>query len=124
MAEPIGEKRNTTLVLPRFVAAASRPARALARERDQRIDAALELGHAYRGTAFLLGDVVEADDAYTGEHSRDVVSLTLDVADRLGLSARERRNAEFVALLHDVREIRIPATIINKAGPLDAMSAP
>src|SRR5439155_1204281 len=41
----------------------------LAREREQRIDAALELGHAYRGTAFLLGDVVEADDAYTGEHS-------------------------------------------------------
>ena len=91
----------------------------LAREREQRIDAALELGHAYRGTAFLLGDVVEADDAYTGEHSRDVVSLTLDVADELGLDARERRNAEFVALLHDVGKIRIPASIINKAGPLD-----
>jgi len=91
----------------------------LAREREQRIDAALELGHAYRGTAFLLGDVVEADDAYTGEHSRDVVSLTLDVADRLGLDARERRNAEFVALLHDVGKIRIPSAIINKAGPLD-----
>jgi HD-GYP domain-containing protein (c-di-GMP phosphodiesterase class II) len=90
-----------------------------AREREQRIDAALELGHAYRGTAFLLGDVVEADDAYTGEHSRDVVSLTLEVADRVGLSARERRNAEFVALLHDVGKIRIPAAIINKAGPLD-----
>jgi HD-GYP domain-containing protein (c-di-GMP phosphodiesterase class II) len=91
----------------------------LAREREQRIDAALELGHAYRGTAFLLGDVVEADDAYTGEHSRDVVSLTLEVADRLGLSSRERRNAEFVALLHDVGKIRIPAEVINKAGPLD-----
>ena len=91
----------------------------LAREREQRIDAALELGHAYRGTAFLLGDVVEADDAYTGEHSRDVVSLTLEVADRFGLTARERRNAEFVALLHDVGKIRIPASIINKAGPLD-----
>jgi HD-GYP domain-containing protein (c-di-GMP phosphodiesterase class II) len=91
----------------------------LAREREQRIDAALELGHAYRGTALLLGDVVEADDAYTGAHSRDVVSLTLEVADRLGLSARERRNAEFVALLHDVGKIRIPASIINKPGPLD-----
>jgi hypothetical protein len=91
----------------------------LAREREQRIDAALELGHAYRGTALLLGDVVEADDAYTGAHSRDVVSLTLDVAARLGLSARERRNAEFVALLHDVGKIRIPAAIINKPGPLD-----
>jgi HD-GYP domain-containing protein (c-di-GMP phosphodiesterase class II) len=91
----------------------------LARERGQRIDAALELGHAYRGTALLLGDVVEADDAYTGVHSRDVVSLTLDVGERLGLTTRERRNAEFVALLHDVGKIRIPAAIINKAGPLD-----
>jgi HD-GYP domain-containing protein (c-di-GMP phosphodiesterase class II) len=93
--------------------------RLFAREREQRIDAALELGHAYRGTALLLGDVVEADDAYTGEHSRDVVSLTLEVADRLELGQRERRNAEFVALLHDVGKIRIPAAIINKGGPLD-----
>jgi HD-GYP domain-containing protein (c-di-GMP phosphodiesterase class II) len=92
--------------------------RLFAKEREQRIDAALELGHAYRGTALLLGDVVEADDAYTGEHSRDVVSLTLEVADRMGLDARERRNAEFVALLHDVGKIRIPASIINKPGPL------
>ena len=30
------------------------------------IDHALELGQAYRGTAFLLGDMIEADDAYTG----------------------------------------------------------
>jgi hypothetical protein len=37
-----------------------------ARERQVRIDHALELSSAYRGTAFLLGDVVEADDAYTG----------------------------------------------------------
>jgi HD-GYP domain-containing protein (c-di-GMP phosphodiesterase class II) len=90
------------------------------RERVQRIDHAFELGQAYRGTAFLLGDVVEADDAYTGEHSRDVVNLTLAVADRLGLSPRERRDAEFAALLHDVGKIRIPAEIINKPGPLDA----
>jgi len=91
----------------------------LSRERQRRVDQALELSAAYQGTAMLLGDVVEADDAYTGEHSRDVVSLTLEVADRLGLGARERRNAEFVALLHDVGKIRIPTSIINKAGPLD-----
>src|SRR4051794_15756825 len=61
-----------------------------ARERQVRIDHALELSHAYRGTAMLLGDFVEADDAYTGSHSRDVVELVLDVAGRLGLDARER----------------------------------
>ena len=88
------------------------------RERRGRIDSELELRDAYRGTAFLLGDVVEADDAYTGEHSRDVVALTLAVVDGLGLSARERRDAEFAALLHDVGKVRIPNEIINKPGAL------
>jgi HD-GYP domain-containing protein (c-di-GMP phosphodiesterase class II) len=89
-----------------------------ARERQVRIDHELELRDAYRGTAFLLGDVVEADDGYTGEHSRDVVDLTLSVVDELQLSERERRDAEFAAMLHDVGKIRIPNEIINKAGPL------
>ena len=88
-------------------------------ERQQRIDKALELSDAYRRTAFLLGEVVEADDAYTGSHSRHVVDLVLHVADELGLSASERRDAEFVALLHDIGKIRIPGSIINKPGPLD-----
>ena len=89
-----------------------------ARERQVRIDHALELGHAYRGTAFLLGDVVEADDAYTGSHSRDVVTLVLGVCDELRLGARDRRDAEFTALLHDIGKIRIPSEIINKPGKL------
>jgi putative nucleotidyltransferase with HDIG domain len=89
-----------------------------ARERQIRIDHALELSSAYRGTAFLLGDVVEADDAYTGSHSRDVVELTLAVADELGLDARARRDAEFAALLHDVGKVRTPKEIINKPGAL------
>jgi HD-GYP domain-containing protein (c-di-GMP phosphodiesterase class II) len=91
-----------------------------ARERRVRIDHELELRDAYRGTAFLLGDVVEADDSYTGIHSRDVVELTLRVADQLDLSTRERRDAEFVALLHDVGKVRVPNSIINKPGPLTA----
>jgi HD-GYP domain-containing protein (c-di-GMP phosphodiesterase class II) len=90
------------------------------RERRRRIDHALELSDAYRGTAFLLGDVVEADDAYTGSHSRHVVDLVLGVCDRLGLDPEARRDSEFVALLHDVGKIRIPHEIIQKPGPLDA----
>ncbi|MBV8563211.1 MAG: HD domain-containing protein, partial [Actinobacteria bacterium] len=88
-------------------------------ERQKHIDKALELSSAYRGTALLLGDVIEADDAYTGSHSRDVVSLVLAVADRIGLDPEERRQAEFAALLHDVGKVKIPPEIINKPGPLD-----
>jgi HD-GYP domain-containing protein (c-di-GMP phosphodiesterase class II) len=94
--------------------------RVFSHERQRRLDHALELSGAYRGTAFLLGDVVEADDAYTGSHSRHVVDLVLAVADALKLPEAERRDAEFVALLHDVGKIRIPASIINKPGALDA----
>jgi HD-GYP domain-containing protein (c-di-GMP phosphodiesterase class II) len=89
-----------------------------ARERRARIDQALELTHAYRGTALLLGDVVEADDAYTGRHSRDVVSLAVGVAEALELDGNERRRVELTALLHDVGKIRIPADIIGKNGAL------
>jgi HD-GYP domain-containing protein (c-di-GMP phosphodiesterase class II) len=91
----------------------------LSREREARIEQAVELSRAYQGTAMLLGDVVEADDAYTGSHSRGVVELSLAVADRLGLDSRRRRNIEFAALLHDVGKIAVPKEIINKPGPLD-----
>jgi putative nucleotidyltransferase with HDIG domain len=90
-----------------------------ARERETRIDHALELSQAYRGTALLLGDVIEADDQYTGDHTKDVVELTLRVADALGVDEDTRRGAEFGALLHDVGKIHIPNAIINKPGPLD-----
>jgi putative nucleotidyltransferase with HDIG domain len=90
-----------------------------ARERQQRLDHTLELSSAYRGTAMLLGDVIEADDEYTGVHSRDVVQLSLAVADRLGLAASERLRVEFAALLHDVGKIHVPPEIIRKPGALD-----
>ncbi len=91
-----------------------------ARERHQRLESLVELNDAYRGTALVLGDVVEADDGYTGEHSRSVVGLALSVADRLELSAERRRNLEFAALLHDVGKIAIPKDVINKPGQLDS----
>jgi HD-GYP domain-containing protein (c-di-GMP phosphodiesterase class II) len=40
------------------------------------------------------------------------------VADAMGLDARERRNVEFGALLHDIGKIAVPKEIINKPGPL------
>lgn len=92
--------------------------RLFARERATRLTHALELSAAYRGTAFLLGDVVTADDAYTGAHSHDVVGLSVAVADHLGLDPRSRHLTELTALLHDVGKITIPKAIINKPGPL------
>jgi HD-GYP domain-containing protein (c-di-GMP phosphodiesterase class II) len=90
-----------------------------ARERRERIRSLAELSNAYRGTAYVLGDVIEADDGYTGQHSRGVVSLVMATGERLGLSPSSLRNLEFGALLHDVGKIAIPKEIINKPGSLD-----
>jgi HD-GYP domain-containing protein (c-di-GMP phosphodiesterase class II) len=91
-----------------------------ARERQVRLDSTLELSNAYRGTALLLGDVIECDDTYTGTHSREVVRLALVVADRLEVSPSARLGVEFGALLHDVGKIQVPIEIIRKPGGLTA----
>ena len=103
------------LVLP-FVALIA----VFAKERRARFDYVIELSHAYRGTALVLGNVVEADDSYTGVHSGDVVDLAVAVAAEMRLRPAARRNVEFGALLHDVGKLAVPKEIINKPGPLDA----
>jgi putative nucleotidyltransferase with HDIG domain len=113
------------------IAAANAPATALlvlplvglmqrfSAERESHVVQTLELGRAYRGTAFLLGDLLKEDDEYTGHHTQDVVELSLRVADQLGVSTAVRRDTELGALLHDIGKIAIPEAIINKPGPLD-----
>jgi putative nucleotidyltransferase with HDIG domain len=89
-----------------------------AHERTQRLKHVLELNDTYRGTALLLGEVIGADDEYTGVHCQDVVQLAVAVAEQLGLGADRTRNIEFAALLHDVGKIAIPKDILNKPGKL------
>jgi putative nucleotidyltransferase with HDIG domain len=113
-----------------FAAADGRPAAVLlglplvgllalfAVERRQRVEHALELSRAYRGTTLLLNDVLDADDAYTASHSRDVVSLSVAVANEMGLDDSQCQRVEFGALLHDIGKIAVPNEIINKDGPL------
>ena len=92
-----------------------------AHEREQRIEHALALSEAYRGSALLMGEMLEADDPYTGgEHSKGVVVLALEVGRQLELDAREQRNLEFGALLHDIGKLKVPEEILNKPGKLTA----
>jgi putative nucleotidyltransferase with HDIG domain len=90
----------------------------LSKERRARLEQLVELSDAYRGTALLLGDVVEADDTYTGAHCKDVLNLALDVARELALDAQGRLKVEFGALLHDIGKIAVPKSIVNKPGEL------
>ncbi len=110
----VGAPYRALLVMPLVALLA-----VFAQEREANIENALQLSSAYRGTALLLGDVLEDKDAYTASHSHGVVSLSLAVADRLRLDPAARRRVEFGALLHDIGKIAVPAEIINKPGPLD-----
>jgi HD-GYP domain-containing protein (c-di-GMP phosphodiesterase class II) len=88
-------------------------------ERERRIEHALALSEAYRGSSVLMAEMLEAGDAYTGgEHTRGVVALALDVGRELDLDARAMRTLEFGALLHDVGKVKVPAEILNKPGKL------
>jgi diguanylate cyclase (GGDEF)-like protein len=73
---------------------------------------------AYRAVVRSLAAALEARDGYTGEHSDAVHSLSVAVARKLGLYAREVAEVEAVALLHDVGKIGIPDQILHKPGPL------
>ena len=89
------------------------------RERQARIESASALGHAYRGTAHLLGEVLSTTHEYTGQHSRSVVVLAHQVGLDLGIDEQGLREIEFGALLHDVGKIAVPNDILNKPGGLD-----
>jgi putative nucleotidyltransferase with HDIG domain len=90
-----------------------------AQERRARLDQQIETSRTYRRTALLLGELIGEDDEYTGAHSQGVVSLSVAIADELGLGEDQRRLVEFGALLHDVGKIGVPKEIVNKPGPLN-----
>jgi HD-GYP domain-containing protein (c-di-GMP phosphodiesterase class II) len=91
-----------------------------AHERAARIDNAVTLAAAYRGTAHLLGELLSNSHEYTGVHSESVVVLAHQVGESLGLDDAELREIEFGALLHDVGKMAVPVEIINKPAPLTA----
>ena len=89
-----------------------------ARERRARIENALTLSAAYRGTAHLLGELLSSTHEYTGSHSRSVVVLAHQVGVALEVDDEVLQEIEFGALLHDVGKMAVPNQIINKPGPL------
>jgi len=72
----------------------------------------------YRETLAALSNALEAKDGETSDHTQEVGELAIEVATVLGLPGDEVRHVELGALLHDIGKIRIPESILLKAGPL------
>jgi ribonuclease P protein subunit RPR2 len=90
------------------------------KERSEQLETALEsLRLAYRETVRSMAYVVEAKDAYTGQHLERCRVYGLALLEGIGV-AGEYPDAEFGFLLHDVGKVGVPERILNKPGPLTA----
>jgi putative two-component system response regulator len=67
---------------------------------------------------FIFARAVEAKSPYTHGHSDRVTRYALALADRVGVSGRERELLRRGGLLHDVGKICVPDDILNKPGKL------
>jgi putative nucleotidyltransferase with HDIG domain len=90
----------------------------LEREELQRQRRRLEIESA--GLRALLA-ALDARDGYSGDHSRYVVELAVEVAREMNLAEEEVAATKRCALLHDVGKLAVADSILKKAGPLDAI---
>lgn len=65
-----------------------------------------------------LLQVIDAKDHYTSDHSKEHATLSLLLADALGLPERQRYALWLGGLLHDIGKIGVPDAILRKPGPL------
>lgn len=73
----------------------------------------------FRGTITALLMALDARDDYTAEHSSEVLSLVMAVAEDIGLDPKDQLHTADVALLHDIGKIGIPNEILDKPSPLN-----
>lgn len=67
----------------------------------------------------LLLTTVKSHDEYTFHHMINVCVLSLALGQAIGLERHQVINLGIGALLHDVGKVKVPAEILQHAGPLD-----
>ncbi len=72
----------------------------------------------YFDTIKALVNAVEAKDSWTRDHSENVTRYALKIADRMGLSERQREILRYGGVLHDIGKIVISSEITDKPGGL------
>jgi diguanylate cyclase (GGDEF)-like protein len=71
-------------------------------------------------TVEALANALEANDEYTSSHTRWITDMALKVGTELGFEPDALKRLELGALFHDIGKIGIPASILQKPGPLTA----
>jgi putative nucleotidyltransferase with HDIG domain len=72
-----------------------------------------------QGLGAWIGNV-RRHDSRTYQHSLIVTGVAVAFGQNLGFSLRDRENLAFAGILHDIGKARIPISILEKPGSLDA----
>jgi putative nucleotidyltransferase with HDIG domain len=67
-----------------------------------------------------FADVVDAKSSFTYRHSMGVTDAAMKIAVELGLSPERVQLVHRAALLHDLGKLRVPNSVLDKQGKLDA----
>ncbi len=67
-----------------------------------------------------MSRMVEIRDPYTAGHQQRVARLACAIAEKMGLSSDFIAGLRIAGCLHDVGKIRIPVSILSRAGELEA----
>jgi putative nucleotidyltransferase with HDIG domain len=78
----------------------------------------IELKHESVRAMERMADEVDRRDPYTYQHSQRVAQYSRAIARKLGLGLSEIELIELAAKVHDIGKIRIPDSILLKAGKL------
>jgi HD-GYP domain-containing protein (c-di-GMP phosphodiesterase class II) len=74
--------------------------------------------YSYKDNVQKLVAALDVRESTAGKKSRRVAQYALIAANRLALSAEERRRIEYAAILHDIGMLSIPESVLNKSGKL------
>jgi putative nucleotidyltransferase with HDIG domain len=77
-----------------------------------------ELSALSEGSMLALARTIDANSRWTAGHSERVTRGALEIGRRLQLDASTLDRIRRGGLLHDIGKIGVPATILNKPGPL------
>jgi putative nucleotidyltransferase with HDIG domain len=72
----------------------------------------------FYNTVETLVRTIQAKDPYTSGHSTRVSRYSLLIAEKLGLSTREKHQTYLASMLHDIGKIGIPDDLLNRPGKL------
>ncbi|HAF61705.1 MAG TPA: hypothetical protein DCK95_05215 [Anaerolineaceae bacterium] len=78
-----------------------------------------DLQLAYDKTLEGWSTALQMREKETAGHTRRVAHLTIELADRMGMTEEEKLHLWRGALLHDIGKLVIPDNILQKPGPLD-----